>query len=80
MFSKLESFRGIIFLGDLLASFSSLLLDIARAGWVDTPQKKTSETKNSQFMFGRKSLMRTRVVQCSKSVCLVLCCSYVKDP
>lgn len=43
MFSKLESFRGIIFLGDLLASFSSLLLDIARAGWVDTPQKKTSE-------------------------------------
>jgi hypothetical protein len=56
------------------------LLDIARAGWVDTPQKKTSETKNSQFMFGRKSLMRTRVVQCSKSVCLVLCCSYVKVP
>lgn len=80
MFSKLESFRGIIFLGDLLASFSSLLLDIARAGWVDTPQKKTSETKNSQFMFGRKILMRTRVVQCSKSVCLVLCCSYVKVP
>lgn len=67
-------------MGDLLASFSSLLLDIARAGWVDTPQKKTSETKNSQFMFGRKSLMRTRVVQCSKSVCLVLCCSYVKVP
>lgn len=52
MFSKLESFRGIIFLGDLLASFSSLLLDIARAGWVDTPQKKTSETKTANSCLG----------------------------
>ena len=71
MFSKLESFRGIILLGDLFASFSSLLLDIARAGCVDTPQKKISETRNSQVMFVRKSLMRTRVVQYSKSVSLV---------
>lgn len=74
MFSKLESFKGMILLGDLFASFSSLPVDIARAECCeDTPQKKIKETKNSQFMILRGS----GVVEVGENPWCVVCAQVV---